>query len=294
MAYNPYRYDEPIIPRFHKYVRPEFAISTSTSNEALFIRLLCGSLTCTNLITTDSFDQFENYLSLGRITNGNVIPRTIKNSLEPDIKLNKVCAFLTDTKALNDDFFQHLLIEISSCFYKKQKGQHTLAFLHLYRTLEYISYSFPLIYSSHSRNYYGTFNSLKNYFDASKSELLFFNSFVEKIFDGLGYLGTNVTFNFNSLIPQVNSNHYKILKSYIATSKIISDSRNISITTTYDQLLDLAVKIRNRYFHFAVGGQRNIKGTDILESDIFFSIINDELLNWIAIIYFEILKTFCA
>lgn len=294
MAYNPFRYDEPIITRFQRYIPPEFVLNASISNEALLIRVLCGTVSCTNLITTDSFDQFENYSSLGGYTNLSIIPRTIKKSLEPEIKLHKVCKFLTDTKNLNDDFFQHLLIEITSCIYKKQKGQHTLAFLHLYRALEYISYSFPLIYSSHSRDYYGTFNSLKNYFDASKNELLFFNAFVEKIFTGKGYLETDVTFNFNSLVPQVNSNHYRILKQYIDNEKISSDSKNISLTTTYDQILELTVNLRNRYFHFAVGGKRNIRGTDILESDIFYSIINEQILNWISIIYFESLKTFCS
>ena len=103
-----------------------------------------------------------------------------------------------------------------------------------------------------------------------------------------------MSFNFNSLIPQINSNHYGIIKSIIPHDKILSDVPNTTIICEYEQLIDLCINIRNRYFHFAMGGKRNIKGTDILESDLFFSLLNDELLNWMALIYFEILRTFCG
>ncbi|RFZ82997.1 hypothetical protein DYU05_12650 [Mucilaginibacter terrenus] len=294
MSYNPYQYDELVDPKYVRFIKPEFVLNSSISNEALLIRILTGTLRCTNLITSDSFDQYDNYFILGRDTNAVVKSTTIRTCLEPEISFTKVCEFLKSSTTLNNSFFENLLIEVTSCFYRRQKGHNTMAFLHLYRSLEYISYSFPLIYASHSRDYYGTFDRIKNYFDASKNELLFFDAFVKKLFNGLGYLDTPVTFNFNSLVPQINKNHYNIFKLFIPNEKILSDSKNLSVTTSYDQILDLCVNLRNRYFHFAMGGKRNIKGTDILESDILFGIINDELLNWIALIYNEILKTFCA
>ena len=55
-------------------------------------------------------------------------------------------------------------------------------------------------------------------------------------------------------------------------------------------LLSFIVNLRNRYFHLASGGyNENISSRQLSESDIFFEIINDIGMNWVAQIYLEIL-----
>jgi hypothetical protein len=204
--------------------------------------------------------------------------------------LEKLCEHLDANKTINKTFHETLLEEVASYFYKTAKHSHTTGFLHLYRTLEFISYSFPLIYASISREYYGSFNKLKNYFvDGSKSELVFFDEFVSKLLDS-ALLATPLTFNFNTLSTSVNHNHFVIIKNIVDPANITSEVQDVSITTTYKHLIKLTIDLRNRYFHFAIGGQRNIRPTEIIENDRFFSIVNEELLNWISMIYFEILK----
>lgn len=284
-----FSYHECIESRFLRHIKPEFSFSATPSNEAILIRLLLGTLKVTNLYTTDSFDQNNNYSILGIQTNSSLSSSIITNCLSPDYNINDVCKYIEKTKYVNNDFYLNLLEELSSYFYKKSKYSHTTCFLHLYRSIEYISYSFPLIYASISRDFYGSFNKLKNYFDTSKSELVFFDEFIKKLLD-IELLETPLTFNFDTLSPEVNRNHFQIIKQILSTANIDNEVTNVSITTTYQNLLNLSINLRNRYFHFAVGGQRNIRPTEIIENDIFFSLINEELLNWISMIYFKILS----
>lgn len=284
-----YSYQECIDGRFLRHIKPQFDLSRNISNEAILIRLLVGTIRVTNNYSTDSFDQHYNYSILGKPLNNPISTRPITTCLSSSYPIQDICTYLDKTRYVNNDFYLHFLEELTSYFYKKTKNSHTTCFLHLYRALEYISYSFPLIYASISREYYGSFNKLKQFFtDNSKSELLFFDEFTKKLLD-VGLLQTPLTFNFNTLSPEIDRNHFQIVKKILTTENIDAEVTNISITTTYQNLLKLSIDLRNRYFHFAVGGQRNIKSTEIIENDIFFKIINEELLNWISIIYFEIL-----
>ncbi|WPO78511.1 hypothetical protein [Flavobacterium sp. KACC 22761] len=283
-----FTYSERIEPQYVRHLKAQFSFTNSLTNEALLIRLLVGTLRITNVYSTDSFDQLNNYSILGKPQNSPVSSKAITTCLT-NHKIQEICDYLDKTKYLNKDFFLHLLEEISSYFYKKTKTSHTICFLHLYRSLEYISYSFPLIYASISREYHGSFMKMKNFFDSSKNELLFFDEFTKKLLDS-SLLETPLIFNFNTLSQEVNRNHFKIIKAILTSENIDSEVANVSITTTYQHLLKLSIDLRNRYFHFAMGGQRNIRSTEIIESDIFFQLINEELLNWISIIYFEILS----
>jgi hypothetical protein len=284
-----YTYQEAIGNSFIRHLKPQFSLINNPSNEALLIRLLVGTVRATNILSTDSFDQFKNYSILGTPPNSAISTRPIKECIEPESTIEKLCGYIDGSRNINNNFFIHLLEEISSYFYKKSKSSHTTCFVHLYRALEYISYSFPLIYASISREYYGSFNKLKLYFDGSKSELVFFDEFTKKLLD-TGFLESPLTFNFSTLSPDINRNHFNIIKNILTPENIDNEVTHVSITTSYQHLIKLTINLRNRYFHFAVGGQRNIRSTEIIENDIFFSIINDEILNWISIIYFEILK----
>lgn len=283
-----YTFQEAIDGRFLRHLKPEFELNDQTSNEAKLIRLLLGTVTLTNNYSTESIDQFNNYSDLGISENSPVTTKPPRECLSRTGNLTALCDYLDKTKNTNNQYFLHLLEEICSFFYKKNKGSHTTAFLHLYRAIEYISYSFPLIYASVSRDYYGSFNKLKHYFDTSKSELSFFDEFTQKVLDEV-LLDTPLTFDFNTLSPDINRNHFNIIKQILTAGKIDNETPNVSITTSFKHLLKLTIDLRNRYFHFAVGGKRNIRATEIIENDIFFSKINDDLLNWISMIYFEIL-----
>ena len=63
---------------------------------------------------------------------------------------------------------------------------------------ELIENALKEIQSERVRDYYGTFGRLKNFFNESKNELKFFESFVKSLFRGSGYFESPVTFNFRT------------------------------------------------------------------------------------------------
>ena len=68
------------------------------------------------------------------------------------------------------------------------------------------------------------------------------------------------------------------------------DNIDFSIIITNKDLIDLTITLRNRYFHQKTGdGGGNFTSSEFPESDTFFENINDLIMNWIALIYVEII-----
>lgn len=280
---------ENINARFQTSLTSQLIINSRIPKEAILIRLLTGTLKVSNSFTSEEFSQQVNYSKLGREYKRIPSVKPIKECLSNPLRLEDLESYLIKTKHTNDSYYILLIEEFCSYFISVSRRSYTKAFLHLYRILEYISYSFPLIFSSFSRDYFGTYNKLKNYFDTSKNELLFFDAFLEKTIDET-LLESELEIDFSSLPTVLARNYYQIIKKYIGDANLITDIVNSRLSFQYKFLFKLIVDLRNRYFHFAVGGQRNIKSTEIIESDYFFKLINEEFLNWIAVIYFEILN----
>lgn len=285
-----YTFGEQIANQYRRHIKPQFEINANISFEALLIRLLLGTVSFTNDIEDIQFIQNNNYSLLGVQNNFRVTTKIIRDCFEPEIKLQSLCDILDETKYINRQFYENLLMEITCYFHRKQEDSHTLAFLHIYRSLEFISYSFPLIYASITRDYHGSFNSLKNYFNDAKNDLAFFDTFLQKLFDGQTTLDQQFTLQFNCFEPRLNQNHFRVIKQILTDTRYTNPVDDISITVQYKHLLFLVQNLRNRYFHFSVGDKRNIRTTEIYETDLFFNIINEEAINWISVIYFEILK----
>lgn len=284
-----YSFTDNIPLRLQSSLTANLIITSSIPKEAIVIRLLTGTLNIKNDFTSEEVSQKINYAKLGREYKRIPSTKPIKDCLSNPLLLVDLEQYLIKTNHINDSYNVLLIEELCSYFISMKRSSYTKAFLHLYRILEFISYSFPLIYSSFSRDYFGTYNKLKNYFETSKNELLFFDSFLEKVLDNT-LLDSELEIDFSSLNSTLARNYYNIIKTYIKDENLIINITNTKLSFQYKYLFKLIVDIRNRYFHFAVGGQRNIKATEIIESDYFFKLINEEVINWISIVYFEILN----
>lgn len=285
-----YKFEELIANQYKRHIKPQFEINANISYEALLIRLLLGTISFTNEIDDVQFIQNKNYSLLGIQHNPRITTKILRDCFETKRKLQTLCNFLDETRYINRQFFENFLMEITCYFHRTQEESHTLAFLHIYRSLEFISYSFPLIYASITRDYQGSFNSLKNYFHDAKNDLAFFDTFLQKLFEGQGTLDQQFTLQFNCFEPRLNQNHFRAIRQILTDTRYLNPVEDISITVEYKNLLFLVKNLRNRYFHFSVGDKRNIRTTEIYETDLFFKTINEEAINWISHIYFEILK----
>lgn len=70
-------------------------------------------------------------------------------------------SFIKKALPVNRKLYEEILLEFSNYFYQTEQKSHTAAFIFLYRILERLSFSVPLLYASTSKDYYATFDDLK-------------------------------------------------------------------------------------------------------------------------------------
>ncbi|KAB7728022.1 hypothetical protein F5984_19905 [Rudanella paleaurantiibacter] len=195
----------------------------------------------------------------------------------------------------NKDFFESLNNELCNFYYHFHKDNHTLAFLHLYRVLEYVSYSFPVIYASRTKDFAKSFNELKKLFagDKDQGELKVFNTFIAHV------LASEK--DYNSLTIDINitaNNEYNASKIYETIKKIcdksIFDEQSCidgsKLVVKFPQFSSFIITVRNRFFHLKNSQDVNMKSTDIVDSDHFFSLINRQCAYFIGLIILSVIS----
>ncbi len=193
----------------------------------------------------------------------------------------------------NSFVYEHILYELTlalSCL----KTRPTEAFVHIYRTLEFISYTFPLIYTAKSNDYLGSFDCLKGFFSGgnSEGELKFFEKFLDMLFQDDKEM---YDFVFEILIDSDKLKEVvcDFRKSIQETGKKGIPNYYIETNTLqiqFKNMQGILTDIRNRYFHMLVGkGTKNFYGINYDINDLFKS-VNPYFINWIASIYSKIIQ----
>lgn len=253
------------------------------SYQYLLIKILIGSSALTYRGT-----------QLRQMVNYSVLPQSRRTKRGRDafadflrrfsVELNER-EFIRKTIPLNRNFYQDILIEFSHYFLYTHRNCHAAAFTHLYRLLERIAFSAPLLYCRSSSDYYGTFGDLKTLFAGNDKtgEMGFLKKFVAQgkfidavLLDFVYQLDfssyTDKTLHWSSL-----SNHFNgFVTKDVATHQFDIKFRDIcSLTTT----------IRNRFFHSRTGdGQNNISIQSLGDPNDFFSEINKVASSFIAML----------
>lgn len=212
--------------------------------------------------------------------------------LSPECTRTDLAVYYKKTKQSNRELFRLLVAEYCHYSVSSIQGNHTRAFLHVYRILELVSYMFPLIHASQSGSYYGTYKQLKAFFSDKKDagELLFFKTFLQQVMGVKGNLGFGLLLEFTGVSAEVNRRYIRIVKELLEANDIIRVTDPTQIELVIDSLIGLVIEVRNRWFHFAIGGRRNLSSFDMPEPDDFFAPLNKAAMNWISIIYLEVLQ----
>jgi hypothetical protein len=265
-------------------------LHSTPSIEARLIHLILGTTDFLHDHTGRRLNQKLNFAVLGAPA-----ARRGKTGLKhalvsQSIDLGQLDLYLSNNLVQNS-FFEEVFDELGRFFYLTNLKLHTQAFLHLYRVLERVSYSFPIAYAIKSRDYKGTYSSLKSYLLAKDNtgELAFFNTFVKEIID-VSTLDIIVRFDVTSSSPRTHSAHYATLTKIFKSSMIISSSPNSYIEVQYRSLISGFIELRNRYFHFMSGNPKNLTGKDLMDPDEFFAVVNFNFVNWLCYIYFRVLE----
>jgi hypothetical protein len=183
----------------------------------------------------------------------------------------------------NRKFFQELLCEFGHYFVKAKRGEHAAAFILLYRIMERLSYTAPLIYCRTATDYYKTFGSLRDLITNDKTtELTFLQNFLKsgKLIDG-SLLSTRFTITFSNYHGRGDV-HFDALKKAFSNFAIEDKSR-WQLTILLADICKLLVDVRNRFAHFASGGwQENISLADIEDADEFFGALNPVFCSFLS------------
>lgn len=192
---------------------------------------------------------------------------------------------------LQNQLYGELFDEFARFFWFSSLKRHTQAFLHLYRALERMSYSFPIAYAIKSVDYKGTYNSFKGYLlnKEKAAELSFFRSFINEIVAD-STLNASLRFDFGANSPSTLNAHYATLGRIFSGNQVVSSVQNVYIDVQYRSVVSGIIELRNRYFHFMSGDPNNLTGANLPDSDEFFSIVNPGFVNWLSYIYFRILE----
>lgn len=268
---------------------PEPLCLESTSTEGVLLRLLYGRILLQNTLYDRSFKQYINYTVLPYCRNGGITRKAINiliNADSSDEETKDILNRYLQNNRKNAFVHEHILFEISSYFLDKDCSPIS-AFVHLYRCFEFISYSFPMIYASKTKDYMGSFNSLKKFLAGNGGELKFFRHFLTELFCDEANI---LSFNFETPVISPNLEELQRECENVFRDEFTHDFSGSTFSIVFENVLSLFITLRNRYFHMLVGqGQNNFKSTEYDINDLFHS-LNPILMNWLSVIIVKIFQ----
>lgn len=261
------------------------------SLQYLILRLLLGT-TKVRLGSTVLI-QDTDYSQLPQAAQSKNSAIAVKDFLSSYAIGGTVKRFIHTTTADNRKFFTHILAELLNYFVQSKKGAHTAAFVFLYRTLERLYYSVPLLYASVQKDYFNTFRDLKNLFDPSSSsgEFGLFKKFLSqgRFIDPLKL---NVKYDISFTSSSGNQLSYFKVATKIFNDFSSKDASLYKLEIEFQKVPDFLATVRNRFFHARTGdGQINIQLDEVLNPDEFFECLNPTFCSFLAVV---ILHTFSS
>jgi hypothetical protein len=265
-------------------------LNTACTEENLLIRLLLGTVKIIHAASGKEITQNINYSVLGLP----IVKARKYKFIQAALSTYEISTHDVDNllrKTLNQrQYYAELLSESCNYFYRTIQGEHTLAFLHIYRFLEHISFAFPMLYAARTSDFSGAYAALKEYIgEEDKKELAFFRTFVNSSIHSDLREETS-TFSFTSIPNPYKRTIYTAVKAQIDGESIKSSAPDTELVVKNEAILGLCINLRNRYFHFTATNRKNISTAAIGDPDTMFKIVNPAILNWLSIIYFETLK----
>lgn len=264
-------------------------INSYSTYEAGLIRLLLGSCDVCDSFGTIALRQRINHLVLGtkkfrKVSSSNV--RKALGGLGVDVEnLNE---YLRSARR-QQDFYRDILLECVEFFARSKNQEHVMAFLHLYRMLERISFAFPVIYASRATDYKSAYGSLKSFFtDKNQGELRFFMKFQDLSLDP-AVLSLPCSFDFSSIAGDPGGVCYNEMRRLVVLDDILSENAGVSFEIKYKAVVPFIIELRNRFFHFSSDHVGNISLTNVTSPDALFQRVNPAFFNWLSAIYLQTL-----
>ncbi len=249
------------------------------SSPYLILRLLLGTLRIE--VNSAAFKQPINFLSLP------AAQQQLKNAAAVDefllqFSIPSSAEFVRRTISDNRAFYRDLLAEYSQYFLQTKNLSHVSAFVFLYRILERISYSLPLLYCSIATEYRATFDLLKKLFVEAGGELSFFKKFLHDT-DFIDSLILDTTYDIAFIAQDGQPARYYKTITRIFNEFAGRDEAQNSIKIEFRHMSEFIVNLRNRFLHARTGdGQTNVLVSQIKNPDELFAQLNPAFASFLA------------
>lgn len=215
----------------------------------------------------------------------------------------------------NRQFYRNILNEVQQFVTYQATQAYLPAFVHLYRTYEYMSYAFPLTYIQNTNDFYDSYDQLQKFFnDTTSSELAFFDRFLNEIFLMDDYISSelynqyfeinfqtnnfqDIKYTLQPIINQLENSKIKRVNKILRNNGhqdveqvIYFDDENSSLIIQALVFHSFIIELRNKIFHFKASRRDSIVPNNIYFEEI-FEIVNIHIYNWIAMIFKFILHS---
>ena len=158
-------------PRLRGYVPPRgFGLYSDGHHIHTIFRLFLGSVNAYDKVAQKlvvlNWDESQFALS-----NRSAKPKNVTDILFEDtenISEDDYLGFLKNYNPRNEEFFLTLSRELTHCIVAKKRLHLGESFLHFYRIMEYVSLSFPVIYSRAQSDFESSFRFQKSLFRSDR------------------------------------------------------------------------------------------------------------------------------
>lgn len=265
---------------------------TNHSSILNIYRLVSGTANIRDNYDNKLYKVRENNIYFPTIINDSLKQQILLDGFDESISLEDLDKYFKKAKN-NKKFYDSLEIELIKCIIAYKKNSYLESFFYLYRIIEGISYSIPLIYISKKTDYKKTYGSLQLFFGKEKEgELQFFKKFISETFKDEDFFKSDIKIDLNIIEnEELREKYYGLYLAKINASNIIDKDDNNYIKVKFIGYYDFIIELRNRFFHNLKGTWAdNFDSTELLYPDIFFKPIALHGLNWFSLILFEIIK----
>lgn len=284
-----YEYKDPI---FRENTRSQNLRIESNNSILTLFRLISGTINCTDTFKNKEYKFRTNYSNFPFSKNDKINKTLVLNNFPDELKIKDLDEYFKRSK-FNSIFYSSIQSELIKCLIAEKEKNYLEAFFYLYRIIEGISYSIPLIYVSKHKSYDKTYKQLQSYFGKTiDGELAFFKRFVSQTFKKEEFFKSTVDINILEIdIEEIREDYYNLYIGKMNEKAVKEKSENQEIKISFIGFYEFMIELRNRFFHFTKGSwQENLSSTELLFPDYFFKPIVNHGINWISIILFEIIK----
>ena len=292
MTIKRYSYTDPIIKEENDTLQ-ELSVEKSNNPILRVFRILSGTVNIKDEFLERNYNLRTNYFNLPNCNVNRVSQKSILENFADDLKLLDINVLFKKAKN-NYNFYETIETETIKCLLARNNQKYLESFLFVYRLIEGISYSLPLIYTSKATNYKKSFQALQSFMSKNNSngEIKFFKNFVAEIYSDEAFFRSTIDIDLNLIpIEELREPYYNLYKSNIEPDYITEETENEELKVNFLGFLSFMVTLRNRYFHFLQGSwQENLSSSQVIHPDMFFMPIVDHGINWVAIVLFEVMK----